>query len=400
MQRRNFMKCSVGTIGLTLMAHHAKGQEESTGSTMNQSLTDQMAKPARIMVEDIPKSSFISSVEHVGEPISFGTQFHGDLWPMSWAKDGKTYAGIGDGYGFSQDKFYYTLCQVFEVDPEKGIFSGKDVASEYFREFGHLIINEFGEQGSGQPNVKPSGMLALDDSLYFIIWDSSPSWDYGAAKDARLLYSPDLGKTWQDKGVFFPHKFITPTFLQAGKNYEDAQDEYAYLYSPKYNWFEEDELFLARVPKEKIADRDSYEFFDGTPEKPSWTKDIEWMRPTFYCPPKYIQQCEVIYTKALERYIMVQWKLGTEKYNPHNFHYSELYMVESPTPWGPWSLFHYDTRWGMNSQDYRYNGRIPACLISEDGLEFYLQYSGWSPAQNSEGTPYNFTVQKMKLNLA
>jgi hypothetical protein len=310
---------------------------------------------------------------------------------MTWAKDGKTYAGMGDGMGFSQERPYNTLCLSLEVDPVKGTYTGADVGPEFFHSFGFL---------GDIPYMKPAGTFALDDNLCFFIQDLSPSWKYGVAKDARLLYSPDLGKTWQDKDVLFSNKFTTPTFLQAGKGYEDAEDEFVYLYSPKYNWFEEDELFLARVPKEKILDREAYEFFDGTPEKPSWTEDIEWMRPTFCCPPHYIQQCEVVYIKALERYIMVQWKAGTEEYNPYNSHYSELYMVESPTPWGPWSLFHYNTRWGVNSLDYRYCGRIPACLVSEDGLEFYLQYSGWSSVWDPACTPYNFTVQKMKLNLA
>ncbi len=342
------------------------------------------------MVEDIPKSSFILNARYIGAPVSMGRPHHGDLWPMSWADDGKLYAAVGDGTGFNQEKDLYTLCMAFEVDPERNCFAGRDLAPGTFRNLG-----SYGDL----PNYKPTGMFAANGKLYLFIQDLSPQWRIGIAKNAKLLVSCDSGDSWEDIGVLFPDKFTTPTFLQAGQGYSDAEDDYAYLYSPKYNWFEEDELFLARVPMSQIDNRDAYEFFCGK-QVEKWTGDIADMRPVFHCAPKYVQQCEVVYIKPLKRYIMVQWRLGTKECNPNNDHYSELYLLESPRPWGPWSLFHYDKNWGVNSLDYRYCGRIPTNLISDDGLTFYLQYSGWSPVENEPSrTPYNFTVQKIELEL-
>src|SRR5687768_6383179 len=99
------------------------------------------------MVDDLPKSTFIRRASYIGAPISFGTEKHGDLWPMTWAHDGRLYAGIGDGFGFSQPKRAWVLCQSLTVDPLTNHFEGFDVAPDFF--------NALGLFGGPMPNMKP-----------------------------------------------------------------------------------------------------------------------------------------------------------------------------------------------------------------------------------------------------
>lgn len=343
------------------------------------------------MLEDLPRSRFIKAAAPVGEPVSLGGDGMGDLWPMTWSDDGLIYAGYGDGFGFDADgtgKKLYCGCAAVQADPEARTIRGHDVGLDHFGKLGYMY--------SGLTNVKPTGMLSVRGELYYFIQDISPDWRFGPCRDARLLTSSDHGERWEERGVFFPDVFTTPTFLQCGRDHRDAPDGFAYLYSPKYNWFEEDELFLARVPHDRIADRAAYEFFSGVGQ-PAWSGNIGEMRPVFANPVKYVQQCEVVYVKPLNRYLMVQWKLGTAQYNPNHDHRSELYLLEGPAPWGPWSVFHVDTTWGVDEHDYRYCGRIPADLIAPDGSSFWLQYSGWTPVQGGPATPYNWNLQRYRL---
>ena len=75
-----------------------------------------------------------------------------------------------------------------------------------------------------------------------------------------------------------PPSFGCPTFLNFGQNYAGARDEFVYVYSHDADSAYEpaDRMVLARVPKDRIRERDAYEFFAGLDGEgqPRWTDDI------------------------------------------------------------------------------------------------------------------------------
>jgi len=66
----------------------------------------------------------------------------------------------------------------------------------------------------------------------------------------------------------FPGRLAAPRFVQYGKDFAGAPDDWVYVYFPGTQgdsaFFENnDEILLARVDKAKILDRSAYEFFNG-----------------------------------------------------------------------------------------------------------------------------------------
>src|SRR5207302_774596 len=130
--------------------------------------------------------------------------------------------------------------------------------------------SETGEQlGDGAKSKKASGMLCFDGVLY--LWTRN-------AGNAQLAWSVDHGKQWHWADWKFTISFGCPTFLNFGKNYAGARDDFVYLYSHDADsaYTPADRMVLARVPKGRIRERDAYEFFQGFDEnqQPLWTPPI------------------------------------------------------------------------------------------------------------------------------
>ena len=107
--------------------------------------------------------------------------------------------------------------------------------------------------GGGAKSPKASGILMVDGVLYL--------WVRNVA-NAQLLWSLDRGKTWQ-WGFKFEEGFGSPSFLNFGRNYDGARDEYVYTYSQDGpSAYESDNgLALARVRKDRIRERAAWEFY-------------------------------------------------------------------------------------------------------------------------------------------
>jgi hypothetical protein len=76
--------------------------------------------------------------------------------------------------------------------------------------------------GDGKRGRKASGMLCVDSVLYLIARN---------AGNAQLGWSSDHGETWSWADWRFTESFGCPTFLNFGKNYAGARDEFVYVYS-------------------------------------------------------------------------------------------------------------------------------------------------------------------------
>ena len=89
-------------------------------------------------------------------------------------------------------------------------------------------------------------MLMVDGVLYLLVRN---------AGNSQLGLVGDRGKTWTWSDWKFTTSFGCPTFLNFGRNYAGARDDFVYVYSHDADSAYEpaDRMVLARVPKERIT---------------------------------------------------------------------------------------------------------------------------------------------------
>ena len=181
--------------------------------------------------------------------------------------------------------------------------------------------------------------------------------------NSQLAWSEDHGRTWQ-WGFRFDTSFGSPSFLNFGRNYQGARDEYVYVYSQDgpSAYDSDDHVVLARAPQARLRDRSAWEFFAGDG---SWTRDIDRRRPVFSY-PAHCQRVEVVYNAGLRRYLMAL------SYN----HDSGWGLFDAPEPWGPWTTVFNSEKWDLAGT---HGYRLPSKWISPDGRTMYLVFSGVKP---------------------
>ncbi|MDA2939181.1 serine hydrolase, partial [Acidobacteria bacterium AH-259-A15] len=318
-----------------------------------------------VMDPPYPQSEVIRGVRF--DPVSSVIRMAegSDNWPMTWADDDHQYAAYGDGWGFeaaTERKLSLGFAKI--IGPATG-FRGENVRSDT------------GErEGDGPLGPKASGMLMVDGVLYMWVRNVGNS---------QLVWSTDHGKTWQ-WGFRFHTSFGCPTFLNFGKNYRGARDNYVYVYSQDgpsaYESF--DHLVMARVPKDRIRNRNAYEFFqrlDGV-GRPLWTADIHQRGPVFSY-PGHCQRPDAVYHPRIKRYLLA---LGFN-------HDGGWGIFDSPEPWGPWTTAFITRDWGLGKT---HSYRLPSKWIEADGKSMYLVFSG----RTHKDIVYDaFCVRKLSLDL-
>ena len=272
-----------------------------------------------------------------------------DNWPLTWGDDDLIYTAYGDGTGFDPKV------------PEKLSLGFARIEGGPSDPKGTNIRSATGEQkGNGPRGRKASGLLMIDGVLY--MWARN-------AGNAQLAWSGDHGRTWTWSDWKFTTGFGCPTFLNFGKNYGNARDEYVYVYSPDANdaYQPADRLVLARVRKDQIKDRAAYEFFAGMvlTTQPNWTKDIRRCGAVFQHAGKCLR-CTVSFDSGLNRYLLCQ--AGSAGLVRAGFG-----VFDAPEPWGPWTTVTYSSQWDVNPGD---TASFPTKWMSADGKTLYLVYSG------------------------
>ena len=288
-----------------------------------------------------------------------------DNWPMTWGDDDALYAAYGDGNGFAEPKAPRLSLGLAKVLGDAEDFRGVNIRSET------------GEQkGDGESGAKGSGMLMADGSLYMLARN---------AKNAVLAWSADRGQTWTWADWRFTMSFGYPTFLNFGRNYAGARDEFVYIYSHDRDSAYEpaDRMVLARVPKSRLRERNAYEFFveldaDG---KPVWTKDVAERGAVF----EHKGRCYrsgISYSAALKRYLWVQIIPGGDTRFAGG-----IGIYDAPEPWGPWTTVFFTEKWDMGPGE---TASFPTKWMGGDGRTLHLASS----------TTDHFTVRKATLTLA
>jgi len=278
-----------------------------------------------------------------------------DNWPITWADDDNQYTAYGDGWGF-------------EPKTEKKLSLGiaKIVGSpDDFR--GINVRTESGERlGQGAKGAKASGMLCIDGVLYMLVRNTG---------NAQMAWSDDYGKTWTWCDWRFRTSFGAPTFLNVGKNYAGARDDFVYIYSHDSDsaYIAADRFVMARVPKNRIKERKAYEFFKGLNEsaEPIWTKDIRDRGAVFIHPGKCYRS-GISYNPGLKRYLWCQiLPFSTDSRGPR--FQGGFGVYDAPQPWGPWTTVFYAENWDVGPGE---TSSFPVKWMSQDGQTCYLLFSG------------------------
>ncbi|VAW23208.1 Beta-lactamase class C-like and penicillin binding proteins (PBPs) superfamily [hydrothermal vent metagenome] len=303
-----------------------------------------------------PPSDLIKSVIFAPKDSVIRLAKGSDNWPATWADDGNLYTAYGDGWGFDP-----------KVDIKLSLGIAKVIGNPP-NVRGENIRSKTGEKvGQGRFGPKASGMLMVDRVLYMLTRNSG---------NAQLAWSEDYGKTWVWAGWHFGEGFGCPTFLNYGKNYEGAKDDFVYIYShdEASAYKVSDQMVLARVHKSELKNWEAYTYFAGFQSgKPAWTEDVRKRQPVFVNPGKCYRS-GVTYNKGLNRYLWCQiipLSSGEELQGPR--FKGGLGIFESATPWGPWKTAYYTMDWDMGPGE---TASIPAKWMSNDGKICYYLFSG------------------------
>jgi hypothetical protein len=278
-----------------------------------------------------------------------------DNWPITWADDDNLYTAYGDGWGF-EPKLDQKLSLGFaQVSGGPTDFVGVNIRTES------------GERrGDGARGPKASGMLCVDGVLHMLVRNTGNS---------QVAWSADHARTWQWSDWKFETSFGAPTFLNFGRNYAGARDNYVYLYSNDNDsaYLAADRMVMARVPKDKIRHRSAYEFFKGLDARgqPLWTRDIHNRRAVFINPGRCYRSA-LSYSAGLKRYLWCQiLPESTDSRGPR--YQGGFGVYEAPEPWGPWRTVFYAETWDIGPGE---TASLPPKWMSDDGRTCHLLFSG------------------------
>jgi len=340
------------------------------------------------------KSDLLSGFSIDTTRLSIG---HGYNWAITWADDDKQYSFFTDGKGFGIHKEDLSIAPVvIEGDPPN--ITGKDIPS---------VSGTLSFEGGDVNSAKVCGLVMIKGTLYAWVRNINPP---GAPKGtgSQLMYSKDYARTWEWVEWIWP-SIGYPTWLNAGKNYMDARDEYAYFISPDgpSAYFDYDSMLMGRVPIQDILDKEKYTFFGGFDEsgKPGWVA-YEDRKAVF----RHDGGCfrpDIVYNPGLKRYFVSIANPAPPEYSTssikttlkdwawwsadHADRIAHFGLFESTNPWGPWKTVFFEKDWG--APENRFSPHIPPKWISEDGKTFFLLYSCIPVG------PYRFNIQKCTINV-
>lgn len=286
-----------------------------------------------------------------------------DLWPATWGPDGHIYASWGDGGGFggtnSEGRVSMGFARI-QGPPEKygavNINGGKNC--KY-----HASFLRKGKTG---------GIIFVDGVLYARLNLQDGAWPN---VNHSLIWSDDLAVSWKQSPWKWPKgkgNLKPNTFLQFGKDYAGARDDYVYFYGRNETaWAQGTHSYMGRVNRAMLKIREAYEFFAGLDANraPLWSVDVNDRKPHF-TDPAGTEGVQVVYNAAIKRYLLTV----------HRGSQGTLGIFDAPEPWGPWTTVAYYDNWlglkgtGVKREMLFIN--IPTKWISADGRTFWVIFTG------------------------
>lgn len=327
----------------------------------------------------------VTNAPFPGSPVIAGLEFDfsthrreasgSDNWPLTWAEDGHQYTAWGDGFGFEESAGFKVSLGFSRIEGGPTGYTGHDV-----------FLGD--PTGSGRTfDAKSIGVLTVRGDLYAWI---APGSEAAHWRRARLYKSEDHGASWSFTGVEFTRAdgFGYPWFLQAGRNYSAAEDNFVYSYfteiqDGRWDAQRPGEIVLARVPLGAIEQQSRYRFFAGLDEEgaPVWSPDPSDRRPVIR-DPNGLLRGSAIYVPSMDRYLVFLNHSADASGN--------VALFDAPDPWGPWTTVFYEFRWGgpeIPPTTFYWN--FSPKWFDRDGRDFVLVFSGtgendsWNTVQGS-----------------
>lgn len=339
-------------------------------------------------------------------------------YTLTWAADDRQIIATSDGVNVigPPKKAFHTCVIGLRGDPENARF--EDVPS-----FPHMPITVIEGELDVPASYWGESCLAVGNRIYqftmttnhpYIKTDGSFWPDFRAA-GSKLIYSPDNGVTWlnqhgspvawedwnkrsRNSMAFFNEEplgaFATPKFLQMGKAYQANTDGYAYVYSSCGDITgNPDQLVMFRVPKEKILDRGSYEYFSGRRSngEAEWSGELARRAavhtfPTGWASTKaddgmmpFGWSVNVVYNEPLELYMLVAQGNGVGPDGGWHAKPGYLGIWVGKTPWGPFEQVHENSAWTIpgNPDSRPFWPQIAPKWTSADGKSIWIAWSDY-----------------------
>jgi hypothetical protein len=269
-----------------------------------------------------------------------------DIWTTTWADDGNLYTSWGDGGGFGgTNRIGRVSMGVARIEGDAEHWKGSN------------IWGGSNPESDEKPFPgKAVGMLSVDGDLYMSV-SKQDVWTVG-----KMAKSTNKGRRWISGGWDFE---LQTNFIDFGKNFEWARDHFVYSYGN----LDSQNLFLMRVPKDKIMTREAYEFTAGlnADGEPIWTGDPKKRKSVFTDQNGVGWGVRVVYNKAIGRYLLSVFH-GSENGD------GSWGIFDAPEPWGPWTTVAYYTNWIDKKPKFCF--QFPSKWISPDGKTLWMIFSG------------------------
>lgn len=216
-------------------------------------------------------------------------------------------------------------------------------------------------------------------------------------------------------------KFGAPHFVDFGRDMAHSPDGRAYLIghgssrptnSSRLSWMSGDEVYLARTAAEPdpstINDGTHWEFFagHGPDGAAQWVLgNVSAAQPLF----SWLNRTGVVtmtYLPAVQRYLVCVSTPTT--YGGDTLHDFDSYILEGPSPTGPFSHVAYLRSFGPEAYFLNIPSKFVAASVQDGFLEFWLSYSanfacqggGCSGPPNPPVSGYTWVLQKARLAIS
>lgn len=293
-----------------------------------------------------------------------------DEWPVTWADDDNIYTSWGDGGGFSGNNTDGRVSiGVARVEGTPPNWQGYDIFGGLTTEAPSTFVG------------KANSIISIGGVLYMYVTEQD------AWMRAKIGRSVDHGQTWIFNGGSFDQSgwdfaqpngaFSAPTVIQFGRDYAGARDGYVYLYSEAERGLTlsplNQDLLLARVPKDQVQSRAAYEFYTGTDGSgnPVWSADITQAKSVFHDSNGVNWGAQAAYDPGLKRYL-----LTTRRSDANGGMDGAWGVFDAPEPWGPWTTVAYYANWDQGTPISGATSQItysfPTKWMSTDGKTLWL----------------------------
>lgn len=386
---------------------------------------------------DYPESTLIDSLRWTSQPQRYpGT--NSDMHWWTWHSDSAIYIADDDGRNFNGPGFYAHVLKIEGIPPNHTVSTVTDFQEDEYQ-FRQMLPDKLVRRYI-------CGIVSVDSILYATIYDydwnlpdkifngetlhsrikeynpwhhldSSLAYNMGFIDGyskhygvAALIASYDHGKSWtnipqKNTPRFLGPNFAALAFLTFGPGNSQTPQRlrpYIYAISNDSNWESGDHIYLARAHRDSLLYRTAWQFYSGTKEDISWTRKEEMATPIF-TDKGHVGHPTMTYNSGLDRYILC---VASDTY-PHRENATpeqrkqwdwatELQLYEGPNPWGPWSIFYNNSKWGGDNHTC-YLPQMPAPWLSNDGRSGVMMFGG--DYVNRKGEYYGLMTQSFELIL-